>query len=69
MADQVGITLAKVAKNYKALQGALVSARGTLESIERRTVPIGDAGDEATAAIARSGIRSIDDAFSSLEVL
>lgn len=69
MADQTGITLAKVAKNYKALHAALTSARGTLENVERRTVPLGLSGDEGTAAIARSAVRSIDDVFASLEVL
>lgn len=69
MADQLGITLAKVASNYKALHDGLLNARATLENVERRTEPMGLSGDEATAAVARSGIRSIDDTLARLEVL
>jgi hypothetical protein len=69
MAEQLEATLAKVAKNYRSLLGTLNSVRGTLENIERRTMPIGEDGDEAAAAIARSGLRSIDDTLAKLEVL
>ena len=69
MAEQLETTLAKVAKNYRALHDGLINARATLENVERRTVPLGLSGDEATAAIARSGIRSINDTLASLEVL
>lgn len=69
MAEQLEKTLAKVAENYRAMHSGLLNARATLENVERRTVPMGDLEDEVTCAIARSGIRSIDDTLASLEVL
>lgn len=69
MTDKVAFTLAKVANNYRAMQSALLGVRGTLQNIERRSVPLGESADETTAAIARSGIRLIDDTIVSLEVL
>lgn len=69
MVEQLETTLAKVARNYRAMHDGLLNARATLENVERRTEPMGLSGDEATAAVARSGIRSIDDTLARLEVL
>lgn len=70
MSEHLDVTLAKVAKNYQRMFRALQSVRGSLVSIEARTCAMDpDPGDEGTAAIARSGLRTIDDTISTLEVI
>lgn len=73
MSDEVKKVLDRVAGNYNKMAAAMVSARGSLMSVELRASVVGDEDEDhfaaGTAAIARSAIRSIDDCLSSMEEL
>lgn len=73
MSDEVKKILDRVAGNYNKMAAALVSARGSLISVELRESVAADMDEDelaaGTAAIARSAIRLIDDSLNSLEAL
>lgn len=68
MSDEVKKILDRVAGNYNKMGAALTNAQGALIRLEMRT-PEEDEHDAASAAIARSAIRLIDDCLNSLEAL
>ena len=68
MTENAKKVLDRVAGNYNKMGAALLNARIALGQLEAR-VGLDVEHDEATEAIARSAIRSIDDCMESLEAL